>query len=214
MHACINQSIIHMQQQQQAPGCVGCNLQASILSYILVTHCLAEVVQMSFQIPHSSALSHIYYCCHVAATSLSLSLTHTPTPTYTKVCKQASPLGWALVSSCSCNFIWWGPVQYCSRGRSSCNSLVHCSSCLAWWSSFQIDFSPKQQQQQQLLKQCPNFFSNIIIIIIIIIIPSIRVFFAPFDFGTVCDHVWEAHLSMVVRVWESAALNGAHWNHA
>jgi hypothetical protein len=24
----------------------------------------------------------------------------------------------------------------------------------------------------------------------------------------------EAHLSLVVRVWESAALNGAHWNHA
>jgi hypothetical protein len=53
---------------------------------------------------------------------------------------------------------------------------VHCSSCLAWWSSFQIDFSPKQQQQQQLLKHCPIFFSNIIIIIII---PLIQFYFLP-----------------------------------
>ncbi len=94
-HACMHACIIHMQQQQQALGCVGCNLQASILSYILVTHCLAEVVQMSFQIPHSSALSHIY-CCHVAATSLSLSLSLSPTHPHTHIHKgvQASkPFG-------------------------------------------------------------------------------------------------------------------------
>ncbi len=77
-HACMHASSICSSSSSRPPGCVGCNLQASILSCILVTHCLAEVVQMSFQIPYSSALSHIY-CCHVAATSLSLSLSHTHT---------------------------------------------------------------------------------------------------------------------------------------
>jgi len=196
-HACMHACIIHMQQQQQALGCVGCNLQASILSYILVTHCLAEVVQMSFQIPHSSALSHIC-CCHVAATSLSFSLslslslthTHTPTHPHTQRCASKQAL-WGGHYSLLVLAISYDEAQFNAVFVEGLLATVLCIALLVWLDDpasrliFLQSSSSSSCCSSNALISSPTSSSSSS--------SSHRYgfFFAPLDFDTVCDHVWK-----------------------